>query len=186
MNTTMQTTAETINTNNESGENTMTITTNTLNETIANLNILIENNANVTKVNEMLEKAENEIKEVNAKITSQRIDELLTMKTSEMFNDFIDNQFVNGFKLSQNSENNLYSIVKTQKRLPFVLLDKKASEQKINICNGFYLKLTALFMDNLYRTVKSEVTVNDIEATSPTLNTEYENYANNIILLVLQ
>lgn len=110
------------------------------------------------------------VKDINADITNQRIEELLQLETVELFNTYIDNRFVTLKKFKLDGKTNEYTVLDYDKQLSFVLIEKASKKA---ICKGIYEKLTALFMDNLVKILQDEQNVNGIAMQKLAMKDEY-------------
>jgi len=153
----------------------MTNTTNTdLTTAVDTLNQFLRDKASITKVSAQMETVNNLISSTNEDIIDERIESLLEMPLVDLFNDLIDNRFVTVKKLAQESETSLYIIADTQKQLSFQKVESVSLDKnKKPLSKGVYEKLVALFMDNLYRCIKSDLSVSGIVTNTPKLNGEY-------------
>lgn len=143
----------------------------TLKSELGTFNFIIGNKAPVDSFNDQLANVETALKNYNESLISTRYSDLLAMDKVMMFNDFIDNRFIELQKLVKDEKSNTYDLIATQKQLSFVELEKTSKKE---ICKGIYEKLTSLFMDNLYQNIKEDLTVKCIEVkASPSLNAEY-------------
>jgi DNA-binding FrmR family transcriptional regulator len=132
------------------------------------LNMFIEQKKPYDEISAKIASIDELLKEANAEIIDNRINDLLSMPTLDMFNDLIDNRSIIIKRLTQDAENR-YELSDSCKQLSFVQIVKKAETP---ICSSVYMDLVSFFMDNLYRAKKDEMTVKGLSGVAPCLKIE--------------